>query len=293
MLAHLLLLVIDQLPLERLLDGVAQVPFRLDLELGEQFGRHFGERELLDVEHVDHGGNLPPTEPFVRRAVGYLDLQRSRLARLDAGHLLGEVFDLAVGKAEQRGEPHGPLAVFIDDLVAILKCEIRGDEIPGRSRAINGRQASTGGQQPLQFLVDVLGADLAHGALDRQPFPLRHIEFGSHLDIELEGHRSLVGHFDRGHVEIRLADRRQLLVFRNLAQAVHQQRAFHLIGHIFAETVLDQLARSAAGPKARHAGVGHQIAKGLVEIALDVFARHHHRDVSLASAGAGDLDLEL
>ncbi len=87
-------------------------------------------------------------------------------------------------------------------------------------------------------------------------------------------------------IQIGLADRGQFLLFADLRHAVHQQIAFHLVGHFLAEPVLDQLPRCAAGTKTRHLALGHQFAEGLVEIPFDVFVRNFDGDVPLAGAGA-------
>ena len=74
-------------------------------------------------------------------------------------------------------------------------------------------------------------------------------------------------------IEVRLADRRELLVLGDLRHAVHQQRALHLVADVLAKAGLDQLARRTAGAEARHRRLRHQLAEGLVEVALDVLAR--------------------
>ena len=45
--------------------------------------------------------------------------------------------------------------------------------------------------------------------------------------------------------------------------------------------------------KPGHARRGHHLAERIVEVALDVVAGDRHRDVPLAGAGAGHLDLQL
>ena len=145
---------------------------------------------------------------------------------------------------------------------------------------------------PLQRLLDVGVAELAHRLLDRQPLPLRQLELRPHLDVELERQGALLGHLHRLEIEIRLADRRELLLLVHLREAVHQQFALDLLGDVLAEAGLDQLPRRMAGTEARHVRGRHQLGELLVEVPLDVLVRDRHGDVPLARAAVLDLDLQ-
>ena len=100
------------------------------------------------------------------------------------------------------------------------------------------------------------------------------------------------GNLDRLEIEVRLADRRKLLLLVHLRQAVHQQLALDLLGDVLAKAGLDQLPRRPARPKARHVRRRHQLAELLVEVAVDVLAGDRHRDVPLAGAAVVDLDFQ-
>ena len=79
----------------------------------------------------------------------------------------------------------------------------------------------------------------------------------------------------------------------DLGQAVHQQRALDPADDILAKAVLDQFPRRMAGPETRHVGLRHQLAELLVQVAIDVLARHGHGDVPLAGAAVVDLDVQV
>src|SRR5690606_33808842 len=83
------------------------------------------------------------------------------------------------------------------------------------------------------------------------------------------------------------------LFFADLAQAVHQQRTLDLLADLVLEAALDELARSAADAEAGDRSGRHQLAISLVEVAIDILARDCHGDVTLAGAGAGDLNVEV
>jgi hypothetical protein len=114
----------------------------------------------------------------------------------------------------------------------------------------------------------------------------------THLDVELEHHRPVVGKLHRFHLEIGLADRRELMIVGELRQAVHQQLALHLVGDVLLEPRLDELARRAAGAKTGQLRLRHQLAEGVLDVPIDVVLGDRHGHVPLASAGRIDLHLQ-
>src|SRR5262249_38728979 len=65
----------------------------------------------------------------------------------------------------------------------------------------------------------------------------------------------------------------------------------HLIFHVLAKPVLDQLSRRAAGTKSRNLSLRHQLAERLVEVSFHIFMWNLDDDVPLA--GATRLDFHL
>src|SRR5690606_22432722 len=120
---------------------------------------------------------------------------------------------------------------------------------------------------------------------DLEAAPLGHVELGSDLDVELERHRTGVRDLDRLEVELRLADRGEELVFAELLEAVHQERAFDLVGHVVAEAIFDQLARGATLAEAGDGRLGDEVREGVIKVTVDVGSRHGDGDVTLAGAG--------
>ncbi len=145
----------------------------------------------------------------------------------------------------------------------------------------------------LHLFGDVAVSEVADRAGDLQALPLGHLELGTHFDVELECHRARFGNLDRFQVDLRFANRREVLVFANLLQAVHQQAAFDLIGNFLLESTLDDLPRCAADTEPRHAGRGYQVAEGVVKVAVDVSSRHRDRYVAFAGARRGDIDHQV
>ena len=219
--------------------------------------------------------------------------QFAGLAGADAGHGLVETFDLAVAEAEHRAETNDFFRGAGKDLVAVLEGEVRGDVIARFRRTVDRHEAAAVGQNPLQGLIDVGVGKLPHRLLDLQALPLRQVELRADLQVELEGHRALLRHFDRFQIQFRLADGRKVVIVVDLGQAVHQQRALDPADHVFAKAILDQFPRRVTGPETRHVGRRHQLAELLVQVAIDVLARHGHGDVPLAGAAVVDLDLQI
>ena len=65
-----------------------------------------------------------------------------------------------------------------------------------------------------------------------------------------------------------------VLFFADLAQAIHQERAFDLLANFFLEAGSRPVfAERGQCPKARYGGRRHHLAVGIVQIAVDIFAR--------------------
>ena len=258
-----------------------------------QLRGQFRQVERLDLEHLEDARHLLRAEGHVGRVGAELRSQLAGLAAADAGHRPVETLDLAVAETEHRAEPNDLFRGAGEDLVAMLEGEVRGDVIARFRRGLDRHEAAAVGQDPLQGPVDVFLGELSHGLLDLQALPLRHVELRPDLQVELEGHGAFFREFDRLEIQVRLADGRELVFVVDLRQAVHQQRALDPAGHVLAETVLDQFPRGVPRTEAGHVGLGHQFAELLVQVTIDVLARHRHGDVPLAGAPLVDLDFEL
>jgi hypothetical protein len=71
-------------------------------------------------------------------------------------------------------------------------------------------------QDLAQVLIDVRVGDLPNRILQRQTAPFGQLEVRPDLQIELERHRPLVRYFDGVQIDLRLADRRKLMLFAQL-----------------------------------------------------------------------------
>jgi len=287
------MLLIFQLAAELIADGVAQVRFVLEsAQLLEQLVGHLGHFELLDFQDLENRRDSLTAKCIVGGVVAQQGLALARLARSDTGHQLVELLDVAVAETE-----HGPEAnhLFLGagklDPV-MLERQIAGDVIARNRGAVERHKPAAAGQKVRQRLVHVAVGQLAHGLLDLQALPLGQVELGTHLDVELETQRAFLGNLHRLEIEIRLADRRKLLILVHLRKAVHQELALDLPGDILAKTVLDQLSRGAARPKTGNVRRRHQLGEFLVEVPIDVLARDRNRNVALARAARVDLHLE-
>ena len=180
------------------------------------------------------------------------------------------------------------------DLLAVgRRRDVHRDVIAGRRRAVERHQLAVAGEHLLELLRHVVVGELADQPLELEALPLGHVELGPHLDRELKRHRPVVGHLDRVEIEIRLADRRERLVVADLAQAVHEQRALDLVRDFFLVAMLDDLPRRAADAEAGDRRGRHQLAVGVVVVAIDVVARNRNRHAALARAGALDVDFQI
>ena len=148
-------------------------------------------------------------------------------------------------------------------------------------------------QEVGERLVHVGIGDRAGGASDRQALPSGQVKFRSHLDLELKRHRSVCGHEDGVHVELGLADGRELLLFRHLRHGVRQQFATDLVGKLRLEAAAHESPRRAAGTKAWQHGGGHHLAECIVAVAVDVFPRDRHPHAPFAGREFIDGDIEL
>ena len=177
--------------------------------------------------------------------------------------------------------------------VAVLEREVGGDVVARLGRPVVAAPAGRGGPACFCSVWSTSASvNSRTGFSIFRPFHLRQVELGPHFDVELEGQRPFVGQFDRLEVEIRLADRRELLSSLTCARLSINSSLFTFSAMSLRKRVSTSLPRRMARPEARHLRRGHQLAELLVEVAVDVLARDRDRDVPLAGAAAVDLHLE-
>ena len=287
-------LLVLQLPLQGVADGVAEVGFELEAaQLVEQFGGEFRPFQPLDFEDLEDGRDALSLEGRVGGVVAELGLGPAGLAGADARHQLVEALDLAVAEAEGGTDANGFFRGTGQHAAVVLETQVGGDVITRLGGPVVGRQPPPVGQQALQGPLDVLRRELVDGLLELQSLPLGQVELRPHFEIELEAQRPLLGHLDGVQVDVRLADRRQVLVLVNLREAVHQQRALDPLRHVLVEAMLDQLPRGVPRAKTRHLRRRHQLAVLLVEVTIDVLAGHRHGDVPFAGAAGVDFHVQV
>ncbi len=288
------LLLILHLPLEILPNRVAQFFFGAEVaDLLQEFLGQFGQFKLLDFQHFEFEANLLASQVGVRRIVAQRDLGRAAIAFLRPLHQFGEAFEPRVAEAQRRPDPQHSLALVRELFAVVRRSNIDRNVVAVAGFALVRHQLAVAREHLLELLVDVGIREIADRPIELQAPPLRQVELGPHLDRELERHRSFFGHLDRFQVEIRLADRREALLFADLLQAIEQQTALHLVGNFIAKAMLDDLARRATNAEAGHGGRGHHLAEGVVEVSIDVLARDRHRHVPFAGARAGHLNVEF
>ena len=287
-------LVVLQPPLEIVQHGVAKLGHRFEpADVEEELRRHLREHQLLDLQDLEARRDAGAPQGRGGRVLAQLGLAFAGLARADARHQLVEGHDLPVAETENRADADH-FFLGAGDLAPVVKeGKIRGDVIPHFGRSVLGGQAAVPGQQGLQGSVHVRVAELPHRPLQPQSLPLRQVELGTDLQVELEDQRAVVRQDHRIELEVRFADRRQLFILADLGYAVHQELALDLLLDILAETGFDQPPRGVTRPKAGNVRGSHQLGILLLEVALDVLRRDRHRDVPFTGAPLLDLGLQM
>ena len=130
---------------------------------------------------------------------------------------------------------------------------------------------------------------------DLESLVIGQIELRPNLDLEFINERSLARQLDVGRIDVRSAQRRDVVVLGKLLQAGQQHLALDLIADLLLKAAFDDAARRLAGPEAGHIGIGDQLTDFLAEAAVDVLAIDRDVDVLLAWADIADIDglLEL
>ena len=180
----------------------------------QEFRGQLGQLELLDVQHFELDLDLLAAQIGVRGVFAECDLGRALVAGLRALHQLGEAFELGVAEAERRANAQHGFALVGELLAVVGRRDVGRDVIAFGGRAVERHELTVAGEHLLELLIDVGIGEIAHGPLELEALPLRHVELGSHFDRELERHRPFVGHFDRFEIEIRLADRGEASALR-------------------------------------------------------------------------------
>ena len=140
------------------------------------------------------------------------------------------------------------------------------------------------------MVIDIFVGKLVLRLLDGDPFVFWYIKLRTDFEVELVSQWTFVRNVNLFVIEIRFADRRELLVLAYLSQAVHQQRAFDLIANLLAKFRFDQVSRRAALTEPRHFCHGSKLVELLLVVTLDLFTRDRNGNVPLASANLFDVD---
>ena len=283
-----------ELVFELLADGVSQGVGRFKAtELLKELGGKLGQLELFHFEHLELHRHVLAAERFDGRFGGDLHLGGDRVARLGLLQKGIEAGQLGVGEGELRPHHDLELVGLGEELVAVEKPQVGDDQVARRRGTVMRHEPAALAKDVAEGLLDVGGGDLARGPLDREPLPLGHLEFRTHLDRKFEGHRPFVGQDDGADIEIGLADRRELLLFGDLGHRLGEQLGTDLVAELGLEAAAHERPRRPARTKARQQCAGHQFGDGLLEVAVDVFARDRHLHPPLAGRGLLDRDVEL
>ena len=293
LLPHLAAAVPFELPFELLADRGPQGISRIEAtELFQERGRHLGEFQPLHVQDLEFHRHVLATDVLDGGLIGQPDRRRDRRARLGLGHERRKSGQFGIGKRELVANDDLGLVGLRQYAVVVFEDQAGDDQVTGRGRTVVRHEAGPLAKVAGECLVDVGLGNLAGWPGDRQPLPGGQIELRSDLDRELERHRTVVGEQHRVGVEIRLADRRQFLLLRDLGHGVGQQFRADLIGEFRLEATAHQPSRGTARTEARQERRGHEFTDRLVAVAVDVLPRDRHLHPPLAGGDSVDRNVE-
>ena len=294
LLPHLTPTVPLKLVLQLLEHGRPQVIRRLErAELIEQFRGQIREFEVLDIHDRQLERDILAAERLDGRLVRHLDGGGDGSTGAGLGDELVEARQFGVCEGELGPHNQFQFRGVRQHRVAVEAPQIRHDQVARLGRTFMGHEPRPLAQQVGERLVHVGIGDRAGGASDRQSLPFGQVKFRSHLDLELERHRPICWHEDGVHVELGLADGRELFLLGHLRHRVRQQLAADLVGKLRLEAAAHESPRRTAGPESWQHGGGHHLAECIVAVAVDVFPRDRHPHAALAGRDFVDGDIEL
>ena len=166
---------------------------------------------------------------------------------------------------------------FLDRLTVDSCREIDGDEVAVLHSAIDTGQRAEPLTQRLQLLVDGRVIDLQGIDRDIDGRVIRKCNFGANVD--LGGECELVTVLDLGDLDLRLADRLDVLRGHSLRVACRECVVDDLLEHgAAADPRLEQLGRSLARTEARQTNLLRECLVGAVEIRLELLEGHLNVD---------------
>ena len=240
--------------------------------------------------------NLAAAECLDAEFLRERDVHGSLVAGLRPFHLRAEVFGHAVG----QGQLLLDFEANLGELVEFAFAEFDGHvgrhvvvEFDHGHVAVFRSELTVGFEDPLAFAGHFGFGVLVNRAAELETLVIRQVELGANLDVELVDERAFLGDGDRVRVQVRRAERRDRLLFRELLEARHEDLRLHFLGHRIVVALLDHLAGGLAGAEPANLRLiaERQFRELLVEALVDLGALNGDLDVLLARSGVLDLDL--
>ena len=188
------MLFIAQLPLEVVTDRVAEIGRRLEIaQRVEELRSQFRQFELLDLLDHESGRHLLPAQRLIRSVFRQQSLTDPSIARLRPRHQFVEFLNLTVPEAEHRPNPDQLFRSAGKSLSLMGERQTGADVIPRLDGPLERNQLAVMREEITESRFHIVVAESANRTIDGQTVPLGDIELGANFQIELIGHRSLVG----------------------------------------------------------------------------------------------------
>ena len=292
LLADGLPLVVLSLPLQSLLDFDAQLIECFDADALEQRTVQFRQFHPLNFFDLEGGLNLLATHGDVLGFFRDGDGRFACVTGFRARQQLVEVGDLAVFESQCRADTGREVSVVLQRASLIVERGTNFDAVTRLNRAVRGDELGVLFEEALLSLVDVGVAGLSNGSLDRDLVVGGKVERGTHLDLEFVFEVSGIGNRQVFDVEVRLVDRLDVRVLRELLEATDEHLLLDFVVEFAGEPLGDDVLGRLARTEARHGGLGLHLVEHKVADVRDVGLRHLHFDVLLAGADVFDIDAQ-
>ena len=291
----------DQLALPRLESAfedlaqrLSQLGHAIEPDPAQEGGVHFREPELLQVVDLELDLDRLVAQAWVFRGRADHGIGLAAFARLGAEQGGPHVRNAPILEPQFGLEPELDFLDLVERLAVAMEPEVGRHVVADLGPPLQlGDELGVPLQEPRELVVHVGFAQRLDVPIDGQRLVGRQLEIGTDLQVHLELHRPFRRELNGGEVELRRADRVELVVVVELLESGHQQAGLDLIGHLLAEPALDQLPGSAAGAEARHGGFLLHLAERLIELALDFGPGDRDLQVLLARADVRDLNVEV
>ena len=258
---------------ERLVDGL--LAHALDIQDGEGDIQRF-------ASHLDDG-----------RFHRHLDLRRARVVGLGPDQQFVEARQLTVLKLQQGQNPNDLVGNAVVFRTIPRQNDVHIDEISGSHRGLDRLLDPVLFGEVRLVVVNVLLGDFPNRTIDLHPLIGRQFKRRTHFHFEFVLEVGILREIHRLHVEIRLVDRVDLGIFRDLFQTDHQHALLDLVGDFLLESLPDQRRGHLPRAETGNLRLGCVFQDRLIHHAGDRILGHNHAHMFLARPDIFNLGLQL